>query len=69
MNHFQRVIYDHYGTMKRFYRDMKINHITAAGYLRDPDKMQMRFIRKLSERTGISVVEIIGEKIVGEGEE
>lgn len=64
MNHFQHIILDHYGTMKQFKDDMKINHVTAARYLRDPDRMQVRFVKRLSKQTGIPVT-----KLIGEGEE
>lgn len=68
MNRFENLIRDHYGTLKQFHRDLKINHITAANYMREPERMQVRFIQRLARRLNITEAEILNT-IVGEGEE
>jgi len=69
MTNFEYQMRNHYGTLKQFREDMKINHITAARYFKDPDRIQLRFFKRLADKTGIPIETLISDKIVGEGEE
>jgi len=69
MTNFEYQMRNHYGTLKQFREDMKINHITAARYFKDPDRIQLRFFKRLATKTGIPIETLISDKIVGEGEE
>jgi len=58
------LIGEHFGTLKEFAEQMKICHVTAGRYLRNPEKMQVRFVRLLAKKIGSTTC-----KIISEGEE
>ena len=58
------IISERYGTLKQFAEDNGIGQITARRYMRDPDRMTVRFAKMLAAKTNTTV-----SKIIGEGEE